>query len=59
MLKTDGIYGGRFSGVVFDSCCMEIVDPDNMERKFKEQGDIGVVPVSPLSNFAVRFSRQV
>lgn len=31
MLKTDGIYGGRFSGAGFKGCCMALVDP-----KFKE-----------------------
>lgn len=28
MLKTDGIYGGRFSGAGFKGCCMALVDPD-------------------------------
>ena len=27
MLKTDGIYGGRFSGAGFKGCCMAIIDP--------------------------------
>ena len=27
MLKTDGIYGGRFSGAGFKGCCMALVDP--------------------------------
>lgn len=27
MMKTDGIYGGRFSGAGFKGCCMAIVDP--------------------------------
>ena len=28
MTKTDGIYGGRFSGAGFKGCCMALVDPD-------------------------------
>ena len=31
MTKTDGIYGGRFSGAGFKGCCMALIDP-----KFKE-----------------------
>lgn len=27
MLKTDGIYGGRFSGAGFKGCCMAIINP--------------------------------
>ncbi|MBE6701174.1 MAG: GHMP kinase [Ruminococcaceae bacterium] len=27
MKKTDGIYGGRFSGAGFKGCCMAIIDP--------------------------------
>lgn len=27
MLKTDGIYGGRFSGAGFKGCCMALIDP--------------------------------
>lgn len=27
MLRTDGIYGGRFSGAGFNGCCMAIIDP--------------------------------
>ncbi|MBE5741952.1 MAG: GHMP kinase [Clostridiales bacterium] len=36
MLKTDGIYGGRFSGAGFKGCCMAIIDPsyaDKIEKK--------------------------
>ncbi len=32
MIKTDGIYGGRFSGAGFKGCCMAIIDPDYAER---------------------------
>lgn len=31
MKKTDGIYGGRFSGAGFKGCCMALIDP-----KFKD-----------------------
>ena len=31
MTKTDGIYGGRFSGAGFKGCCMALVDPDYCE----------------------------
>lgn len=32
MLRTDGIYGGRFSGAGFKGCCMALVDPSFTER---------------------------
>lgn len=28
MKKTDGIYGGRFSGAGFKGCCMALIDPE-------------------------------
>lgn len=31
MLRTDGVYGGRFSGAGFNGCCMAIVDPEKQE----------------------------
>lgn len=31
MTRTDGIYGGRFSGAGFKGCCMAIIDPDFKE----------------------------
>lgn len=31
MTKTDGIYGGRFSGAGFKGCCMALIDPDFKE----------------------------
>lgn len=31
MLRTDGIYGGRFSGAGFKGCCMALVHPDYEE----------------------------
>ena len=35
MLKTDGIYGGRFSGAGFKGCCMALIDPE-FEESIKE-----------------------
>ena len=32
MRKTDGIYGGRFSGAGFKGCCMALTDPDKTEE---------------------------
>ena len=31
MLRTDGIYGGRFSGAGFKGCCMAMIDPSFAE----------------------------
>ena len=31
MTKTEGIYGGRFSGAGFKGGCMALVDPDKAE----------------------------
>lgn len=31
MTRTDGIYGGRFSGAGFKGCCMALIDPDYKE----------------------------
>jgi galactokinase/galacturonokinase len=39
MRKTDGVYGGRFSGAGFKGCCMALIDPrykDEIERKVTE-----------------------
>lgn len=36
MTKTDGIYGGRFSGAGFKGCCMALIDPD-YEESIKKQ----------------------
>ena len=35
MLKTDGIYGGRFSGAGFKGCCMALIDPAFEEAVLK------------------------
>ena len=32
MTRTDGIYGGRFSGAGFKGCCMALIDPSFAER---------------------------
>jgi galactokinase/galacturonokinase len=32
MTRTDGIYGGRFSGAGFKGCCMALVDPAFEEK---------------------------
>lgn len=31
MRRTDGIYGGRFSGAGFNGCCMAIIDPEKQD----------------------------
>lgn len=31
MSRTDGIYGGRFSGAGFNGCCMAIIDPEKAD----------------------------
>ena len=36
MTKTDGIYGGRFSGAGFKGCCMALIDPA-YEQSITEQ----------------------
>lgn len=39
MRRTDGIYGGRFSGAGFKGCCMALIDPafaESIERKVEE-----------------------
>ncbi len=32
MTRTDGIYGGRFSGAGFKGCCMALIDPSYEEK---------------------------
>jgi len=36
MTRTDGIYGGRFSGAGFKGCCMALIDP-SFEEKIKDK----------------------
>lgn len=35
MTRTDGIYGGRFSGAGFKGCCMALVDPDYVDSAIR------------------------
>ena len=46
MVRTDGIYGGRFSGAGFKGCCMAIVDPDKANDVLKtvEEQYLAVYP---------------
>lgn len=40
MTKTDGIYGGRFSGAGFKGCCMALIDPafaEKIEQQVSEE----------------------
>lgn len=39
MTKTDGIYGGRFSGAGFKGCCMALIDPSFSEYVLKNVQD--------------------
>ncbi len=39
MTKTDGIYGGRFSGAGFKGCCMALIDPTYEEYILKNVQD--------------------
>jgi galactokinase/galacturonokinase len=39
MTKTDGIYGGRFSGAGFKGCCMALIDPNYEEYVIKKVQD--------------------
>ncbi len=39
MLKTPGIYGGRFSGAGFKGCCMALIDPDQEEAVVRTVSD--------------------
>ena len=40
MVKTPGIYGGRFSGAGFKGCCMSLIDPeykDEIAKRIEEE----------------------
>ena len=39
MTKTDGIYGGRFSGAGFKGCCMALIDPSFEESIMRSVTD--------------------
>lgn len=47
MKKTDGIYGGRFSGAGFKGCCMALIDP-SYEEKIVEEVSREYLKVFPL-----------
>ena len=36
MTRTDGIYGGRFSGAGFKGCCMALIDPEYKESIYEK-----------------------
>ena len=36
MTRTDGIYGGRFSGAGFKGCCMAFIDPNKTDSVIRE-----------------------
>lgn len=38
MTRTDGIYGGRFSGAGFKGCCMALIDPTYEESVLEQVG---------------------
>jgi len=39
MARTDGVYGGRFSGAGFKGCCMALIDPAYAESIEKQVGE--------------------
>lgn len=39
MTRTEGIYGGRFSGAGFKGCCMALIDPSFKETIFRKVED--------------------
>lgn len=47
MLRTDGIYGGRFSGAGFKGCCMSLIDPDYEESVIRKVSE-GYIKAFPL-----------
>jgi len=56
MLRTDGIYGGRFSGAGFNGCCMAIVNPDK-EESIREYITAEYAKVFPeyMDEFVIEF----
>lgn len=56
MTRTDGIYGGRFSGAGFNGCCMAIVDPNKEEsiREYVMQEYATVFP-EYMKDFMIEF----
>lgn len=56
MLKTDGVYGGRFSGAGFKGCCMAFIDP-SFEEKIKEKVRNEYINVFP--NLSDKYSAHI
>lgn len=56
MRRTDGIYGGRFSGAGFNGCCMAIVDPEKVDaiREFVT-AEYGKLFPEYIKDFEVHF----
>ncbi|MBR0365606.1 MAG: GHMP kinase, partial [Clostridia bacterium] len=58
MLKTDGIYGGRFSGAGFKGCCMALVDPKYKESITKSITEQYLAQFPELKNaFSVHYCK--
>lgn len=56
MCKTDGIYGGRFSGAGFNGCCMAIVDPEKIDSIAKYiAGEYAKVFPEYMDEFEIHF----
>lgn len=53
MTRTDGIYGGRFSGAGFKGCCMALIDPA-FEEKIKEK--VGTEYIKAFPQLENKFS---
>lgn len=56
MKKTDGIYGGRFSGAGFKGCCMALIEPGKEEtiEKYIKQEYLKLFPMLK-DKFSVHF----
>lgn len=56
MLRTEGIYGGRFSGAGFNGCCMAMVNPDKADavREFISEEYRKVFP-EYMDEFQIHF----
>ena len=53
MTRTDGIYGGRFSGAGFKGCCMALIDPSFKEEIFKKSR-LSILPSSRICGGIIR-----
>ncbi len=56
MLKTDGIYGGRFSGAGFKGCCMALIDPSFEESIIK---NVGSEYIKAFPNLKEKYSAHI